>query len=97
MMPATERSDRAAEMTLLRIFRAGFGTFWGRGERLATARALSALNDHLLKDIGVSRLEIDLGHLAHRDCCRHREAIDGGPSVTVEHSALIRLEGKRFG
>ncbi|MEX2744993.1 DUF1127 domain-containing protein [Rhizobium mongolense] len=55
---------------LLRILRAVIGTFGGREEPPATSCALSALNDHLLKDIGVTRLEIDFGHRAPRASLR---------------------------
>jgi uncharacterized protein YjiS (DUF1127 family) len=68
MTSATKRPLRTA-WTLLKILRAVIGTFGGREEPPATSCALSALNDHLLKDIGVSRLEIDFGHLAPSDRC----------------------------
>ncbi|SCW45543.1 protein of unknown function [Rhizobium mongolense subsp. loessense] len=69
MTSATKRPLRTVEWMPLKILRAVIGTFGGRGEPPAISCALSALNDHLLKDIGVSRLEIDFGHLAPADRC----------------------------
>ncbi|MFA1626287.1 DUF1127 domain-containing protein [Rhizobium mongolense] len=66
MTSATKRPLRTVEW-MLKILRAVIGTFGGREEPPATSCALSALNDHLLKDIGVTRLEIDFGHLAPAD------------------------------
>ncbi|MBB4227556.1 DUF1127 domain-containing protein [Rhizobium mongolense] len=70
MTSATKRPLRTVEWMLLRILRAVIGTFGGREEPPATSCALSALNDHLLKDIGVTRLEIDFGHRAPRASLR---------------------------
>jgi uncharacterized protein YjiS (DUF1127 family) len=37
--------------------------FWRRQERAATRRALERLDDHLLRDIGVTRAEVNAGLL----------------------------------
>ncbi|NNH30674.1 DUF1127 domain-containing protein [Rhizobium sp. SEMIA 4085] len=67
---------------LLKILRAVTGTFGGNEEPPATSCALSALNDHLMKDIGVSRLEIDFGHLAPADrCCLASSMKTGTPGA----------------
>jgi uncharacterized protein YjiS (DUF1127 family) len=63
MTSATESHFRMAERILPRIFRAGVGAIGRRRERQASARALSAMDDHMLKDIGVTRLEITFGRL----------------------------------
>ena len=63
MTSAVESQFGDAEWIVLRVLRVGVGVFGNRRERRAAGRALSAMDDHLLKDIGVSRLEIDFGHL----------------------------------
>ena len=63
MASAVESRFRGVEWIQLKIFRVGVGAFGSRTEQRAAARALSAMDDHLLKDIGVRRLEIDFGRL----------------------------------
>jgi len=67
MTSAVESQFQGAEWILLRMLRAGIGAFGNRRERRAAARALSAMDDYLLKDIGISRLEIDFGRLQPPD------------------------------
>lgn len=67
MTSAVESQFGDAEWIVLRMLRVGVGAFGNRRERRAAARALSAMDDHLLKDIGVSRLEIDFGRLQPPD------------------------------
>ncbi len=66
MTPTVEWQFGDAEWIVLKMLRAVVGAFGNRRERRA-ARALSAMDDRLLKDIGVSRLEIDLGRLRPPD------------------------------
>lgn len=63
MTLALESQVRRAEWMPLRLLRASVWALRDRREQRAAARALSAMDDHLLKDIGVSRLEIDFGRL----------------------------------
>lgn len=67
MTSAIEWQFQGAKWALLRTLRLGVGAFGvRRGSRIAS-RALPVMDDHLLKDIGVSRQEIDLGLLQPTD------------------------------
>jgi uncharacterized protein YjiS (DUF1127 family) len=53
---------RAAEVigaALLAGFAAAFGILWTWRDRYRERRMLSALSDHMLKDIGVSRADVE--------------------------------------
>lgn len=63
MTSAVELQVRVAERILPRMLRAAVGAFGRRRERRAAACALSAMDDHMLRDIGVTRLEIELGRV----------------------------------
>jgi uncharacterized protein YjiS (DUF1127 family) len=67
MTLAVESQVRRAEWMPLRLLRASVWALRDRREQRATTRALSAMDDHLLKDIGVSRLEINFGRLQPSD------------------------------
>ncbi|WP_429227633.1 DUF1127 domain-containing protein [Inquilinus ginsengisoli] len=62
-MASAIKSQFRAQWVPLRILRVGIGAFSGRRASRSASHALSAMDDHLLKDIGVSRQEIDLGFL----------------------------------
>lgn len=48
-----------ALLLLAALARAGLARWRRRRERLATARALAGLNEHLLHDLGLDRSDID--------------------------------------
>ncbi|MGA0610519.1 DUF1127 domain-containing protein [Caldimonas sp. KR1-144] len=48
-----------ALLLLASLARAGLAHWRRRRERLATARALAELNEHLLRDLGLDRSDID--------------------------------------
>jgi hypothetical protein len=60
--PALARKDapaRSSDFSLGRLLRWPLGRLRQSGRRLAAARELHALNDRLLRDMGVDRDEID--------------------------------------
>ena len=67
MTSAVESQFRDAEWIVLRMLRAGVGAFGNRRERRAAARSLSAMDDYLLKDIGVIRMDIEFVRLRPPD------------------------------
>jgi uncharacterized protein YjiS (DUF1127 family) len=82
---------RGAAWILVRILRAGVRTFVDHRERVATTRALLAMDDHVLKDIGVSRLEVDFGLAA---CGRLARVT---PSCLSRSAEAIDLLGRSSG
>lgn len=63
MASAAESHFGMAEWILPRTLRAGIVAFGRHREKRGAARALSAMDNHMLKDIGVTRLEIQLGRV----------------------------------